>query len=102
MLLRGSIWAGAVALAAICGSGAAHAQSAFTLSSSTFKDGERSAVKYAGNNKANPNCVGENISPALACDKPRDGTKSFALLTLDPGGPPPGCSPDVRRWRTRG
>ena len=54
MLLRGSILAGAVALAAMCGPGAANAQSAFTLSSPNFKDGERLAVKYAGNNKANP------------------------------------------------
>jgi Raf kinase inhibitor-like YbhB/YbcL family protein len=90
MLLRGSILAGAVALAAICGSGVANAQTAFTLSSANFKDGERLAVKYAGNNKANPNCVGENISPALSWANPPDGTKSFALLMFDPEGRPPG------------
>ena len=37
----------------------------FTLSSPDFKDGERLALKNAGNNKANPNCVGENVSPTL-------------------------------------
>jgi phosphatidylethanolamine-binding protein (PEBP) family uncharacterized protein len=45
---------------------AAHAQGVFTLSSTGFKDGERLATKFAGNNKSNPNCVGENISPALS------------------------------------
>jgi Raf kinase inhibitor-like YbhB/YbcL family protein len=90
MLLRGSILAGAVALAATCGSHGANAQSAFTLSSSNFKDGERLAVKYAGNNKSNPNCVGENISPAFSWTNPPEGTKSFALLMFDPEGRPPG------------
>ena len=43
----------------------ASAQGVFTLTSPSFKDGERLAVKNAGNNKSNPNCVGENVSPAL-------------------------------------
>ena len=89
MLLRGSILAGAVALAAVCGSHGASAQGVFTLSSPNFKDGERLAVKYAGNNKANPNCVGENISPALSWANPPEGTKSYALLMFDPEGRPP-------------
>jgi hypothetical protein len=95
MLLRDSILAGAVALAAICGSHGASAQGAFTLSSANFKDGERLATKYAGNNKSNPNCVGENISPALAWANPPEGTKSFALLMFDPEGRPPG---GVAHW----
>jgi phosphatidylethanolamine-binding protein (PEBP) family uncharacterized protein len=66
MLLRGSLLAVAVALAAFAGSDDAHAQAAFTLSSPDFKDGARLAVKNAGNTKTNPNCVGENISPALS------------------------------------
>ncbi|MEA2887255.1 MAG: hypothetical protein QOD11_1615, partial [Bradyrhizobium sp.] len=65
MSLRGSILASTVALVALCGAHAARAQGVFTLSSSSFKDGERLAVKNAGNNKANPNCVGENVSPPL-------------------------------------
>ena len=66
------------------------AQGVFTLSSSSFKDGERLAVKNAGNNKANPNCVGENVSPPLAWANPPEGTKSYALLMFDPEGRPPG------------
>ena len=73
----------------------AHAQAAFTLSSSSFKDGERLAVKMAGNNKQNPNCVGENVSPALSWANPPAGTKSFALLMFDPEGRPPG---GVSHW----
>jgi len=45
--------------------------------------------KSAGNNKSNPNCLGENISPELTISNPPDGTKSFALLVFDPEGRPP-------------
>ena len=95
MLLRGSILAGAIALAAFAGSHDANAQAAFTLSSPDFKDGARMAVKNAGNNKANPNCVGDNVSPALSWSNPPEGTKSFALLMFDPEGRPPG---GVSHW----
>ena len=87
------VFAGAVALA--LSSGGANAQAAFTLSSSSFKDGERLPVKMAGNNKQNPNCVGENVSPALSWANPPEGTKSYALLMFDPEGRPPG---GVSHW----
>src|SRR5215207_8579851 len=73
----------------------AGAQSAFTIMSSSFKDGERLATKMAGNNKQNPNCVGENVSPALSWSNPPEGTKSYALLMFDPEGRPPG---GVSHW----
>jgi Raf kinase inhibitor-like YbhB/YbcL family protein len=95
MLLRGSILTFAVALAAWCSTHEALAQAAFTLSSPGFKDGQRLAVKNAGNTKTNPNCVGENVSPALSWANPPDGTKSFALLMFDPEGRPPG---GVSHW----
>jgi Raf kinase inhibitor-like YbhB/YbcL family protein len=95
MLGRSLILAGAVAIAAFCGAQPASAQGAFTISSSSFKDGERFAVKNAGNNKANPNCVGENVSPPFAWTNPPEGTKSFALLMFDPEGRPPG---GVSHW----
>ena len=96
MLLRGSILAIAVSLAAAFGgSHDAAAQGVFTLSSPSFKDGERLAVKNAGNNKTNPNCVGDNVSPALSWANPPEGTKSFALLMFDPEGRPPG---GVSHW----
>src|SRR6266550_1814110 len=95
MLGHGSIFAGALALAAFGGAQQASAQSVFTLSSPSFKDGERLAVKNAGNNKANPNCVGDNISPALSWANPPEGTKSYAILMFDPEGRPPG---GVSHW----
>jgi len=95
MYLRGSILAVSVAFAALCGSGAASAQGVFTLTSPSFKDGERLAVKNAGNNKSNPNCVGDNVSPALSWSNPPEGTKSFAILMFDPEGRPPG---GVSHW----
>jgi phosphatidylethanolamine-binding protein (PEBP) family uncharacterized protein len=87
--------AATVALAGLCGAHDANAQAAFTLTSPSFKDGERLAVKNAGNNKSNPNCVGENVSPALSWSNPPEGTKSFALLMFDPEGRPPG---GVSHW----
>jgi len=95
MFSRGSILAGMLVLASWFGVHNAFAQGVFTLSSPGFKDGERLATKNAGNNKANPNCVGENVSPALSWANPPDGTKSYALLMFDPEGRPPG---GVSHW----
>ena len=89
----GLVLAGSFALA-LSGQ-SANAQAAFTITSSSFKDGERLAVKMAGNNKSNPNCVGENVSPALSWANPPAGTKSYALLMFDPEGRPPG---GVSHW----
>ena len=100
MLVRNLTLAFAVTLAAVTpavlgGTHAANAQAAFTLSSPDFKDGARLATKNAGNNKSNPNCVGENISPALSWSGVPEGTKSLALLMFDPEGRPPG---GVSHW----
>ncbi|HKS18080.1 MAG TPA: YbhB/YbcL family Raf kinase inhibitor-like protein [Bradyrhizobium sp.] len=86
---RSSILAATMALAAACAAFGANAQGVFTLSSTSFKDGERLATKFAGNVKSNPNCVGENISPALSWANPPDGTKSYAILMVDVDGRPP-------------
>ncbi|MEO7726886.1 MAG: YbhB/YbcL family Raf kinase inhibitor-like protein [Burkholderiales bacterium] len=59
---------------------------AFSLTSSTFKDGTMLAVKNAGNIKTNPNCIGDNVSPPLAWSNVPAGTKSFALIMYDPEG----------------
>jgi Raf kinase inhibitor-like YbhB/YbcL family protein len=95
MLKRSLLLAAGVALAFAWGGQSANAQAAFTITSSSFKDGERLATKMAGNNKSNPNCVGENVSPALSWANPPEGTKSYALLMFDPEGRPPG---GVSHW----
>jgi Raf kinase inhibitor-like YbhB/YbcL family protein len=89
MLTRGLILAGILALGASSGAQQARAQGVFTLSSSDFTDGARMPLKNAGNNKANPNCIGENVSPELSWANPPEGTNSFALLMFDPEGRPP-------------
>jgi Raf kinase inhibitor-like YbhB/YbcL family protein len=66
--------------------GTAHAAEVFTITSSAFKDGTLLAKKNAGANKANPNCVGENVSPPLAWSNVPAGTTSFALVMTDPEG----------------
>src|ERR1700760_4056103 len=98
MLVRGSLLAFAVTLAAVTvlgGTHTANAQAVFTLSSPDFKDGTRLATKNAGNNKSNPNCVGKNVSPALSWSGVPEGTKSLALMMFDPEGRPPG---GVSHW----
>ena len=94
-LKRTLLLAGGVALAIAWNGQTANAQNAFTITSPSFKDGERLATKMAGNNKQNPNCVGENISPALSWANPPEGTKSYALMMFDPEGRPPG---GVSHW----
>jgi Raf kinase inhibitor-like YbhB/YbcL family protein len=87
--------AGGVALAVASGGQNADAQGVFTITSSSFKDGERLPTRMAGNNKQNPNCVGDNVSPQLSWSNPPAGTKSYALLMFDPEGRPPG---GVSHW----
>src|SRR5262247_1598518 len=74
----------AVAAGALLLAGTAHAAEVFTISSSAFKDGQLLPKKMAGDNKANPNCVGENVSPPLAWTNVPAGTTSFALVMTDP------------------
>ena len=88
--MSGRGWIIAVALTALFGTHEALAAGVFTLTSSSFKDGERLAQKLAGNDKANPNCVGDNVSPEFTIANPPAGTKSYALLMFDPEGHPPG------------
>jgi Raf kinase inhibitor-like YbhB/YbcL family protein len=77
-------------LAAMAGvlllAGTASAADVFTITSSAFKDGALLAKKNAGANKANPNCVGDNVSPPLAWSNVPAGTTSFALVMTDPEG----------------
>jgi len=82
-ILLGLSLAGGVALATSTG---AFAADPFMLKSSAFEDNGKMAAKHAGNNKQNPNCVGENISPELSWSNPPAGTKSYALLLFDPEG----------------
>ena len=80
--------AGGAALAFSLSATSAFAQAkVFEISSTTFKDGGMLPVKAANKNPGNnPNCVGENVSPQLSWVNTPAGTKSFALLMVDPEG----------------
>lgn len=78
--------AGAIVGAALGGAEAAGAAGPFTLTSSALQDNGTLAVKNAGNAKDSPNCIGENISPPLTWSNPPEGTKSYALVMIDPEG----------------
>jgi len=77
------VLAGGIAL----GLGAAPAAAQhFTISSSAFQDGGWLQQKNAGSNKANPNCVGDNVSPPFAWSNVPAKATSLALLMFDPEG----------------
>ena len=64
---------------------AAWAADVFTLTSPAVQDNGTLATKNACSDKERtPDCVGDNISPPLAWSNVPDGTKSFALVLLDP------------------
>ena len=58
----------------------------FSVTSKTFKDGQMMPRKVSNANPSNPNCVGDNVSPQLTWTNGPAGTRSFAILMLDPEG----------------
>jgi Raf kinase inhibitor-like YbhB/YbcL family protein len=84
--IRSAFLAGGIVAAALCVGQSAEAADPFSLTSSAFKDGTMLATKNAGNIKTNPNCIGENVSPPLSWSNVPAGTKSFALVMVDPEG----------------
>jgi Raf kinase inhibitor-like YbhB/YbcL family protein len=80
------VLASGLVLSSLCATPAARAADPFVLKSPTLEDNAPLPAKDAGNNKQNPNCVGDNISPPLAWSDPPEGTKSFVLLMFDPEG----------------
>ncbi|WP_260425719.1 YbhB/YbcL family Raf kinase inhibitor-like protein, partial [Cronobacter malonaticus] len=58
----------------------------FMLQSPSFADNGMMEKKFAGNAKQNPNCTGENQSPALIWSHAPQGTTRFALVVHDPEG----------------
>lgn len=82
----GHLFAAGALTVAFAVSAAAQGPGPFTLTSSTFKDGQMMPRKVANRNPQNPNCVGDNVSPQLSWSGAPAGTKSFALLMEDPEG----------------
>src|SRR5207247_9892975 len=80
--LRNLIAAAAIVLAMAA---TVRAADPFTLTSTTFKDGQMMPRKVANNLCNNPNCVGQNVSPQLSSTGVPYGTKSFAILMEDAG-----------------
>jgi len=68
--------------------GAVHAADPqlFTLSSAAFADDAVLPLKYAGGTLCGSDSRGGNISPPLTWSNPPAGTKSFAVLIIDPDG----------------
>lgn len=60
--------------------------SLFTLTSPAFSDDGMLPLKYAGGALCGKGSRGGNISPPLTWSNPPPGTKSFALVMIDPDG----------------
>jgi Raf kinase inhibitor-like YbhB/YbcL family protein len=69
--------------------GAATKAKYLNLTSPDFKDGGKLPRKYAGKNAQNPNCIGDNISPALNWTGAPEKTKSYAIMLFDTAGRAP-------------
>lgn len=59
---------------------------AFTLASPGRADNAMLTKPFAGKIAANPNCVGDNVSPALSWVRAPAATRSFAILMDDQAG----------------
>jgi Raf kinase inhibitor-like YbhB/YbcL family protein len=59
---------------------------AFRLTSPGMPDNSRLPAKAAGNLAKNPNCTGQNVSPALAWQNAPENTRSFAIIWDDQAG----------------
>ena len=59
---------------------------AFRLTSPGLPDNSRLPDRAAGNFAKNPNCTGQNVSPALAWSNAPANTKSFAIIWDDQAG----------------
>ena len=58
----------------------------FTVSSPAFGDDAKLPLRYAGGVLCGKDSRGGNASPPLAWSNPPPGTKSFAVLMIDPDG----------------
>jgi Raf kinase inhibitor-like YbhB/YbcL family protein len=58
----------------------------FALWSPGLADNAQLETRYGGKNPKNPNCLGENFSPALAWVRAPVGTRSFVILMDDQAG----------------
>jgi Raf kinase inhibitor-like YbhB/YbcL family protein len=84
LLIGGSI------VATLSSAPVARAAGVLRLTSSAVADNGTLAVKNAcADKQRSPNCVGENLSPPLAWENVPEGTKSFALVMVDPEGRAP-------------
>lgn len=59
---------------------------AFRLTSPGMPDNSRLPAKAAGNFAKNPNCTGQNVSPALSWSNAPAKTRSYAILWDDQAG----------------
>jgi Raf kinase inhibitor-like YbhB/YbcL family protein len=71
---------------ALLGAAAAEDAPHFTLRSPAFADDAMLPLKYAGGTLCGKDSRGGDLSPPLAWTHPPQGTKSFAVVMIDPDG----------------
>ena len=87
-LKLGVLLAGAALLSACAGMSnpSPYSATGFNLVSPGRLDNAMLTQPNAGKNPANPNCTGENITPALSWVRAPAGTRSFAIVMDDQAG----------------
>jgi len=89
LTLRGLLLGAVVVLATACAtppSGSDPGHKGFSLWSPGRADNALLDTQYGGQNPANANCPGDNISPALAWARAPAATRSFVILMDDQAG----------------
>ena len=74
---------------------AAKAANVFTLLSTSFKDGALLPQKAGDIPARGPNCKGENVSPELSWSNVPEGTRSIAVVVIDPDA---GLGAGISHW----
>jgi len=89
LTVHGLLLAAVTVLATACATlptGGDPGHKGFSLWSPGRVDNALLDTKYGGQNPANANCTGENISPALAWARAPSATRSFVILMDDQAG----------------
>src|SRR5215510_7909017 len=78
--------AASLAMLAACATMQDGPSTAFRLTAPGMGDNAKLPPKAAGNFAKNPNCTGENVSPALAWSNAPEKTRSFVIIWDDQAG----------------
>lgn len=86
MLAKQMLVAAAAVALTVGAAPVARAADPFVLTSQAFADGGQVPLKHGGKREGSATCKNENVALPFAWKNPPAGTKSFALIMIDPEG----------------